>query len=221
MVRTRSVGALIVARQTTPCVSQHQVRRHAAREFSSRSESASAVVATNSSLDSISRLCWTFMLPHSNDCPAGLNEFDVRGAVALYVGCELLAPPRRVRLRRGGVLRARVPEAPVHVNSNVSLTEDDVRPATAAGENRDVNAVPKTSLMELSPQEQFRLGVAPLRCLHASPDGRRNVGLLRATTRHGYPWRRSGTSRGAPSGAEVRRCRSSSPVASAWVRRRR
>jgi hypothetical protein len=76
----------------------------------------------------------------------------------------------RIRLRRGGVLRAHVPEAPVDENGDLRRPEDDVRPPAHARDNGPLDAVAKAGRVQGTTQGHLRPGVPSSLLLHPAAD---------------------------------------------------
>lgn len=88
--------------------------------------------------------------------------FDVAG--------EFESPPGGVPGWRGLVLRAPVPEAPVHEHREARPREDDVGASTAHAWKGSIDAVAQAPSMELAPEPHLWLGVTPPLTCHPAGD---------------------------------------------------
>ena len=103
------------------------------------------------------------VLPDPHHPPARVGEPTVGGAVARDVGVELGPPPRPVVPRRGGVLRAAVPEAAVDEDHHAGAGEDEVAAGAQLRQRAVVHPVAVAQGVQPLAHSQFGPGV-PGRC---------------------------------------------------------
>jgi hypothetical protein len=95
------------------------------------------------------------MLPNPDDLPSGLGKGIVVVAVASDVAIELLGPVVGVCARRGPVLRAPMPEAPVNEHRDSLAWEYDVSSAAKSLQRSMVLPKPEPPLMQLRAKRQL------------------------------------------------------------------
>lgn len=119
------------------------------------------------------------VLPNSQHQPSlGLKGRVVAG-VTRTVQRKLVSPPSSVGPRRDGVIRAAMPEAAVHLDSNAGLGENDIGPAR---EPAYVHPVAQASAVEFSPEGKFRSSASRPQPRHEACDLGRGRRRLSATT---------------------------------------
>ncbi len=76
--------------------------------------------------ESVGCLQRVLVLPYALNDPSRVTQRSGGLGVSRLVGCNLVGPPQRVRLRLAGVFGAAVPEAAVNEDGDLCLGKDDV-----------------------------------------------------------------------------------------------
>lgn len=129
--------------------------------------------STNALLYTISRFDWILVLPDSEDCPSRELKLLSMSAVPFDIGVELLLPPVSIRFRNRRVFRAPVPEASIHVDSDLLRCEYDV--GARLGDTRDyaIHSISESSAVQLTSQRDLTERIALKRLLHPPSHGLR------------------------------------------------
>ena len=81
------------------------------------------------------------MFPDPKSDTSGRSEPGIGVGVPLSGSFNLVPPPLCIRFRPSSVLKATVPEAPVHEYGNPLCPENDVCPTTQAGHGSNADPV--------------------------------------------------------------------------------
>lgn len=98
-------------------------------------------------VDSNRCLVHVVVLPKADHGPTRSSQTSVGISISGDVGCKLLGPPGRIRLRPGRVLWAAVPKASVYKDGNAGTREHNVGTASGSGNYRVFNAISETQPM--------------------------------------------------------------------------
>ena len=112
------------------------------------------------------------VFPEAQHLPPLGGQADVGVPIAGDVRGQLVAPPRGIGRGLGGMVGARMPEAPVHEHSEAGCGEDDVRPPTGHAGKHMIHPVAESEPVQLASEGELGCGVATALTRHAGGDRR-------------------------------------------------
>lgn len=126
------------------------------------------------------------VFPHSDHEPSSVDEALGGIEVSLAVAFDLGGPvPAIDFVPAPAMIRAPMPEAPIHEHRNTDWAEDDVCSPAEGGHGAAVDAVPKAHPVELAPKRKLRHRVLVLLGAHAALDSVGGGERLTPGLRHG------------------------------------
>lgn len=106
--------------------------------------------------------------PDAEHCPVRKFQLGDHSSVPCAICLDLLAPPGAVRRGPSAVVRAPVPEAPIHEHCDTFSEEDDVGATPDARRWPTMNSISEAPSVEFLAESNLARSVPLLRRLHTT-----------------------------------------------------